>query len=535
MSSLSRRLVFDSSDEDYQSCDSNDKRSPFSTTEHHDGNDKGTRDTLWNDFSINTSQQTSSSFSAYSIEDMIKDLMDPDAQFDVVQNEFLQFETNTISDQELAPQLIEDFRCIEDDEKLDISFTEDSATKTISNSMIAEFEMTSSKIKQVLQISDDTVPDVNDLVEYFFGPSSRTTTIFLEQLSIDYKTFLKWIGTILILQAYRLSYTLLIHDDGAINKKIINASDYQEIMNAGNWNQETHFFSIFFISKQNECVNANEWSTIWYNISHFPNRNVFNNDLNVDSFWLRLQNTFNEEMRRLIIQNNRDDFTEDLRLVLDDDKIHCDGKQCIWDTIKRVKHEKCNRFGANMHSLVSSLSNIVYSVAMERQDMTTMDCVKDCLRISFPRRNNRRTPNLHNVIIGFDRGYNGFSSLVSFVLQSGGHTFGTSKRSLNNIYTYDQTKRDWDKRIFKTKEGPRLVQRRICPIQDTNNKRVGSLTSIFYRNGWGGAILMQSTLPNHQFDEWDRVGADVSSNNEDSKAKLYKAQPCTRRMKTKRL
>ena len=31
--------------------------------------------------------------------------------------------------------------------------------------MIAEFEMTSTKIKQVPQISDDTVPDVNDLVE----------------------------------------------------------------------------------------------------------------------------------------------------------------------------------------------------------------------------------------------------------------------------------------------------------------------------------------------------------------------------------
>ena len=89
MSSLSRRLVFDSSDEDYESCDSNNKRSPFSTTEHHDGNDNGTRDTLWNDFSINISQQTSSSFSAYSIEDMIKDLMDPDAQFDVVQTEIL--------------------------------------------------------------------------------------------------------------------------------------------------------------------------------------------------------------------------------------------------------------------------------------------------------------------------------------------------------------------------------------------------------------------------------------------------------------
>ena len=229
---------------------------------------------------------------------------------------------------------------------------------------------------------------------------------------------------------------------------------------------------------------------------------------------MRLQNTFNEDMRKLIIKNSRDDFGDDLRLVLDDDKIHCDGKKCFWDTIKRVKHEKCNRFGANMHSLVSSLSNIVYSVAIEKRDMNTMDCVKDCLRVAFTRRNNHMTPNLHKVIIGFDRGYNGFSSLVSFVLKSGGNTFGTSKRSLNNIYTYDQKKRDWDKRIFKSREGSRLVQRMICPIMDSNNKRIGALTSMFYRNGWGGAILMQSTLPAHQFDEWDRVGAMISSNHE---------------------
>jgi hypothetical protein len=158
-----------------------------------------------------------------------------------------------------------------------------------------------------------------------------------------------------------------------------------------------------------------------------------------------------------------------------------------------------------MHSLVSSLSNIVYSISTERDNRSTIDCVEDCLLSAFPRRNNNKEPDLNKIIVGFDRGYNGFLLLVAFILKCGGNTFGTSKRALHNVYTYDQKKRDWDRRIFKSKEGDRLCERMSCPIKDTNSNKVGELTSLFYRNGFGGAILMQSTLPEHQVDTWDRV------------------------------
>ena len=42
-------------------------------------------------------------------------------------------------------------------------------------------------------------------------------------------------------------------------------------------------------------------------------------------------------------------------------------------------------------------------------------------------------------------------------------------------------------------------------MKDENNKKVSELASIFYRNGFGGATLLESTLPNHQHDEWDRI------------------------------
>ena len=123
---------------------------------------------------------------------------------------------------EILQQRIEDYTRIEDQEKTEITFLEDAATKTISDAMRTEYQMILNKIKQNLRTDNENHPDINDLVEYFFGSASRITTVFLEQLEMDYITFLKWIGTILLLQAYRKSFTLLKHDDGVINTQIIN-------------------------------------------------------------------------------------------------------------------------------------------------------------------------------------------------------------------------------------------------------------------------------------------------------------------------
>ena len=194
-----------------------------------------------------------------------------------------------------------------------------------------------------------------------------------------------------------------------------------------------------------------------------------------------------------------------LRLVLDDDKLHCDGlKPGIWNSIKRVKHVVCNRWGANVHTLAGSVSGIIFSITVEQREDSILDCIKSCL-ISCFRMGNSRYPNLMQVLFGFDRGY-GVKGLVPYITQHNGHTFGTVKRTVYNPYTYDQKPQGkWDKRMFKTKEGAVLVDRVIAPVKDANQEKVADLVSIFYRNGFGGAPMFQSTLPTHQIDEWDRI------------------------------
>jgi len=84
--------------------------------------------------------------------------------------------------------------------------------------------------------------------------------------------------------------------------------------------------------------------------------------------------------------------------------------------------------------------------------------------------------------------------------------FGTAKRTLYTVFTFDQKSRGpWDKRVFHSKEGAILVDRLVAEMKAENNNKVFKLTSIFYRNSFSGATLMDSTLPNHQHDEWDRT------------------------------
>ena len=108
----------------------------------------------------------------------------------------------------------------------------------------------------------------------------------------------------------------------------------------------------------------------------------------------------------------------------------------MWSYIKRVRHTACNRFGANIHTLAGSVSGIIYSVTTETKDDTTMDCIVKNLNYSF-RMGNRKRPDLSQVLIGLDRGYD-MKELVAYITQHFGHVFGTIKRTLHCPFTYDQ-------------------------------------------------------------------------------------------------
>ena len=132
-------------------------------------------------------------------------------------------EDNSI-DVGVIPQKLENFRKIEDDRKKQITFGEDMATETLSHSMVQEYKMVETALLRTFGVQDIKQLTLNDLVEYFFGPKSTVTELFLETLGVRYSTFLKWINTIFIMETHNMSINLLTHDDGVLDKEVINVS-----------------------------------------------------------------------------------------------------------------------------------------------------------------------------------------------------------------------------------------------------------------------------------------------------------------------
>ena len=78
---------------------------------------------------------------------------------------------------------------------------------------------------------------------------------------------------------------------------------------------------------------------------------------------------------------------------------------------------------------------------MERDSFSTLNTFEKCLLYLFRRRNDNKIPDLNNDIIGFDRGYNCFLLIISYILKCVGHKFGTSKSDIHKIFAYDLRKR----------------------------------------------------------------------------------------------
>ena len=194
-----------------------------------------------------------------------------------------------------------------------------------------------------------------------------------------------------------------------------------------------------------------------------------------------------------------------LRLVLDDDKVHCENNtSSSWGTLKRVKHVKCNRFGLTVHTLASSCTGLIFGLRAHTVDDSNKSCVQKILSSQFKDRD-RDFPDLRNVTVAIDRGYGDDSSLLSWIVSMGGSVIGTMKRTLWAPFTWDQSKRfPSDKRIFEKTSGFRYARQKYHQLKE-GTKVFGMLVSFFYRNGFGGAVMLFSSMREHREEIWDRL------------------------------
>ena len=218
-----RRLSFDAcNDDDYASCDSS-----------------LSKETSEVQVTPSPARSNTTYPHSYNIREMTEDLLGEGNLFDM--DDWESMNMNSSPDYDVVPQRLDKFKTIEDPERGKIAFESDYATNLISNEMITEHNMILTRIRHTLGIQEDKYPTLDDLMKYFFGPVSKITTLFLDQLGTDYLTFLKLLSTICILQGYRMSMTLLHHEDGAVDKEIINVSIEWNLF-FSKWNNELNKF-----------------------------------------------------------------------------------------------------------------------------------------------------------------------------------------------------------------------------------------------------------------------------------------------------
>ena len=127
---------------------------------------------------------------------------------------------NTKDNSEVIPQVLDDFNVIEDDDMNKIRFEEESTKNDLEEAMVQEHDMIQNKLKIAMGEKweqDKIHPTLNEIYSIYFGPKSLVTRVFLAKLSCCYANFLKLLSTIAVMQAYRLSATLLY--DNNVNYK----------------------------------------------------------------------------------------------------------------------------------------------------------------------------------------------------------------------------------------------------------------------------------------------------------------------------
>ena len=126
-------------------------------------------------------------------------------------------------DADVIPQVIDDFSPLEDGDLTKIGFGVNLAKTIVETSLQNEVHMILNGSKSIFK---KDIVNLDDLFSYYFGEESKIVRLLKDHLLADYETILKWLNTIFVMQAYRLSATQLFHKYSLIDKDVIKVCVY---------------------------------------------------------------------------------------------------------------------------------------------------------------------------------------------------------------------------------------------------------------------------------------------------------------------
>ena len=323
----------------------------------------------------------------------------------------------------------------------------------------------------LLNIEDPKDVTHEAIVIHSLGPDSKVGLFLRDSIEIDKTMYCKFMNTLLMQAAYRVSSTELF---------------------------ATHSFL-----KDHLRMTQNEYNGIWKllaNKKKLPTSQIRTARTEVP-LWESLESIVNKLCREISVT----DRTGRISIALDDDKIWFASSVATSSDLFNLKfttHVKPNRKGICLHSAVSSGLNIPLAGVFERQKDSSVSCFKRLLDFLF---SHDGATDLRNVSVHSDRGYMLPNLVFEYLLTSGAEVVGTCKRMAQCWpFTYNQKERPNDLRTHIDPKGSPTLYLKYCKANAkylfASAFRNGSecvataLSSMHNQHQWEGVALKQSEL-----------------------------------------
>ena len=363
---------------------------------------------------------------------------------------------------------------------------------TIDESKKTQWEHAQEEIKFVHgRLKDLTgVEDIqaNDVMDYIIGPKSVIGKFFQDTLDLTSVDYIKFMRTLAVQSAYRISSTQLFDEQSLLFKEV--------------------------------PMSQSEYNGIWLSIStmkRLDKKNLFIAAGRRDKcIWESLEEILNNLCRSISICNR----TGKIFIALDDDKIWVSltgvNKEDLFG-LKFTTHVKANRKGLVAHTAVSTGANIPLGIIFERKKDSTFDCFKRLLTFLFERNG---VCDLRNVLLASDRGYMVPNNVFNFLIVNGANFVGTVKRMAQCWpFTFDQKTSENDKRRkVETKGPPTLFVKKV------DKQTIKRVDAIAFRNGSESVSTAVSSI--HRGHHWEGIALNQQE------LKQYEDDPSSLKSKT---
>ncbi len=362
----------------------------------------------------------------------------------------------------------------------DVKFSIDTASIWAYEKCIADVKRIRERLKELTTTNDHQDENENvtlvDLFNLAFGENSEFGSVFMKELYLDKKTYLKFIGTVFLQMSYKEAPSNLYADESELKSSVL----IDKATFIGIWKA--------IANKGRVALDA-----------------YVNESRRDEYFWVKCERASNNFLRTLSVTGNNGADSHSL----DDDKtwLEQSGRNTE-DTanIANVTHTRDNRKGICSHTDVLMPLLLPIHFRIQRKGETACDNFKATFLYLYPGTGlGRNLPDLNGITNHSDRGYTTFEIIFLFLIPACAEFTNTMKRSFPNPFIWGMKTSENDTRTVLDEKGcPTIYSKFIC--------HSGRKISVHaFRTGTKNiSTVISSTIHGHQ---WEGIALNPKQRN----------------------